>query len=272
MRPAAGKGTGGGRESSEVGIPGQHVARTEDAVARDSQLRPAWRAPRRQCPAERLRDYFGRVGASGNRLLALLNDLLDLSKLEAGRMKMDVQDCKLDEVVVEVIAEFEAMCVDKALSLGVSMPQGGLPARVDAVRIGQVVRNLLSNAIKFTPEGGRIDVSLSKGSMPSGRRNTDFEAMPAARLQVPTPGSGSRRRSWRASSTSSYRVPRPPRGGRNRTRSIDLLGDRGRTQRADSCPQQRCGRADFVVELPLLDDEADATLPWLEESTQWGHL
>ena len=131
------------------------------------------------------------------------------------------------------------------------MPQGGLPARVDAVRIGQVVRNLLSNAIKFTPRGGRIDVSLSKGSMPSGRRNTDFEAMPAAGCRFPTPGSGSRRRNWRASSTSSYRVPRPPQGGGGTGLGLSICSEIvAAPQRADSCPQQRCGRADFVVELP----------------------
>ena len=224
-------------------------------------------------PAERLRDYFGRVGTSGNRLLALLNDLLDLSKLEAGRMKMDVQDCKLDEVVIEAIAEFEAMCVDKSLSLGVSTPQGGLPARVDAVRIGQVVRNLLSNAIKFTPEGGRIDVSLSKGCMPSGRRNTDFEAMPAARLLVSDTGIGIPEAELEGIFDKFVQSSATASGAGGTGLGLSICSEivaahKGRIHARSKVE----GGADFVVELPLFADAADATAPWLDESTQWGHL
>ena len=133
----------------------------------------------------------------------LLNDLLDLSNSrwpdEDGRPGLQ----KLDGVVVEVIAEFEAMCVDKALSLGVSMPQGVAccSRRRGADRTGRAQPAFQRDQV---PPRGAASMFPVEGRMPSGRRNTPISKR--CRLPgcgFPTPGSGSRRRNWRASSTSS---------------------------------------------------------------------
>ncbi|WP_341679393.1 PAS domain S-box protein [Niveibacterium sp. SC-1] len=113
----------------------------------------------------RLRDYFARIAVGGERLLGLLNDLLDLAKLESGRMSIKPAAIDLAEVVREVLAEFEASFVAKRLHASLEMDPATPRAFADAVRIGQVLRNLLSNAIKFSPEGGAIALRLAPASL-----------------------------------------------------------------------------------------------------------
>lgn len=110
---------------------------------------------------ERLREYFTRITHSGERLLNLLNDLLDLSKLEAGHMQIDLRATDLAELVRDGLQEFAALLAAKRLNadLHVSVPITAVWA--DPMRLGQVFRNLLSNAVKFTPEGRTIQLTLA---------------------------------------------------------------------------------------------------------------
>ena len=123
---------------------------------------------------EKLRGYFHRIRVSGERLLTLLNDLLDLSKLEAGRMVLNLAPVRLEQVIVDALSEFDALFQSRRqkpvfqVEAGVPEPMG------DAARLGQVVRNLLSNASKFTPEGKGIHLSLGQATLPGGLRGVAF--------------------------------------------------------------------------------------------------
>ncbi|MBB4014747.1 PAS domain S-box protein [Niveibacterium umoris] len=110
---------------------------------------------------DRLREYFQRISSSGERLLALLNDLLDLAKLEAGRMQIDTRACDLAELVGDALQEFEAWFAAKRLQVGLDVEVRPARAWADPVRFGQVLRNLLSNATKFTAEGHAITLTVA---------------------------------------------------------------------------------------------------------------
>jgi PAS domain S-box-containing protein len=113
--------------------------------------------------ADKLKRYFSNIRDSGERLTRLLNDLLDLSKLEAGRMQMTLQQVEVPVVIDECLIEFEPLLAAKSLRFEFRRPSEPLAASIDPIRIGQVVRNLLSNAIKFSPVGGRIELTLDIG-------------------------------------------------------------------------------------------------------------
>jgi signal transduction histidine kinase len=109
---------------------------------------------------EELHDFFQNVSHCADNLLHLVNDLLDLSKLEAGRMNFDVRPTDLSEVVEVVIDEFKSLCSEQRVAICYEKPAGAIQASVDPDRIQQVIRNLLSNAVKFSPPEGTIRVRL----------------------------------------------------------------------------------------------------------------
>lgn len=111
---------------------------------------------------EKSQSYFKRIRESGERLMHLLNDLLDLSKLESGNMAMHMQPGNLRRIAEESLGEFEASMHAKKLVAQISDADQDLSLVCDTMRIGQVVRNLLSNAIKFSPEGGCITLAFAK--------------------------------------------------------------------------------------------------------------
>lgn len=121
---------------------------------------------------DRIKSYFGKIHTSGTRLLSLLNDLLDLSKLEAGRMIFDLGDCDLAHVVDAVIDEFHILISEKNLDVHVTK-DGTTSVQADRDRIMQVVSNLLDNAIKFSPKGGIIEVELRGGDQEAELSVTD---------------------------------------------------------------------------------------------------
>ncbi len=107
-------------------------------------------------PKEKLLHYFQQIYDSGTRLMSLLNDLLDISKIEAGKMRYQMEKNDLMHIIRVTVSEFETALKDKELSLKMIPPEKPIVALCDSARIGQVIRNLLSNAIKFTPEGKKI--------------------------------------------------------------------------------------------------------------------
>jgi PAS domain S-box-containing protein len=107
----------------------------------------------------KIRQYLDRIHQSGARLLTLLNDLLDLSKLEAGKMRYEFARCDLVDVVNGVVAEMTAYARENDVRIDVRH-EGPVFAWCDPVRVGQVVRNLLSNAVKFTPAGKIVRVVI----------------------------------------------------------------------------------------------------------------
>ena len=104
--------------------------------------------------------YFNRIQASGDRLLILLNDLLDLSKLEAGHMDLEIKIANLQLTLESCLNEQELQIADKNLQITTSI-KGDCLGNFDQVRMGQVITNLLSNAIKFTPDGKSISIAIT---------------------------------------------------------------------------------------------------------------
>lgn len=140
---------------------------------------------------DKLKRYFCRINESGDRLLILLNDLLDLSKLEAGRSSFDIQTHELKAVVDTARAEFSGLLQEKSLKLTVKFPfELNTTAQFDAGKMLQVMRNLLSNAIKFSPEGKVITVSINDAQLVAGRRYTDKGFRPAISIMVSDLGIG----------------------------------------------------------------------------------
>ena len=121
----------------------------------------------------KLNDYFDRIRVSGDRLLTLLNDLLDLSKLEAGKMVLDLHHHSIGRLVREAVREFEGMFQAKGVQLHIHDAVATPEIPVDTARIGQVLRNLLSNAVKFTPAGRTVEVRVLACEIPLGRRRDD---------------------------------------------------------------------------------------------------
>jgi signal transduction histidine kinase len=119
---------------------------------------------------DRVTQYLARVEQSGERLLALLNDLLDLSKLEVGKMRYEMVQADLRAVVATVVDECGPLARDRELRISVDRCTDDTRAWCDPHRIAQVVRNLLSNAIKFSPRGGHVQIVLDQASDRSGAR------------------------------------------------------------------------------------------------------
>jgi PAS domain S-box-containing protein len=141
-------------------------------------------------PPEKLRDYFHRIQVSGERLLQLINALLDLSKLEAGKMMIENSIVDLADVVREVAGELEGMFEARQLHLRFPAPACQTCVRGDAMRLAQVVRNLVSNALQFTPPGKEVSVEFAETELPAGRRADDVGTVAALRLTVADEGVG----------------------------------------------------------------------------------
>ena len=104
--------------------------------------------------AEYLRDIL----ESGQHLLSLINDVLDLSKIEAGRMELEVADFDLPSAIENALILVRERALRRSITLGHAIDERLGLIRADERKLKQVLLNLLSNALKFTPEGGRVDV------------------------------------------------------------------------------------------------------------------
>jgi two-component system cell cycle sensor histidine kinase PleC len=102
-------------------------------------------------------EYCRDIGESGRYLLDVINDILDMSKIEAGRMRITPEEVALPALIDDVLRMFEAKAREKALTLSAAIAPD-IRLTVDRRAIRQILLNLLSNAVKFTPEGGRIAV------------------------------------------------------------------------------------------------------------------
>ncbi len=108
---------------------------------------------------EKQDEYLKDIHASGQHLLSLINDILDLSKIEAGRMELEVTDFDLPSAIDNALTLVRERATRRGITLGHSVDERLGQIRGDERKVKQVLLNLLSNALKFTPEGGRIDVS-----------------------------------------------------------------------------------------------------------------
>ena len=109
--------------------------------------------------SNRQRRYLGHVISASQQIVRLINDLLDLSRLEAGRLEIHPEPCDVPVLLEETLAHFrtQTQAGQVSLTLEIASPLGKL--MVDPIRLQQVLHNLVSNAFKFTPEGGLITVT-----------------------------------------------------------------------------------------------------------------
>ena len=112
--------------------------------------------PSMQVSDEERGQFLTDILSSGKHLLNLINEVLDLSKIEAGRMELHVVPAALSEVFEVVQSTLRPLAAKKAIEFQVAPADGITPFPMDAARIKQVLVNLVGNAIKFTPEGGRV--------------------------------------------------------------------------------------------------------------------
>jgi PAS domain S-box-containing protein len=112
--------------------------------------------------AEGMRDYLGRILKSSRHLLQLINGVLDLSKVEAGRLELYPEPVELAGLIGEVLSVQSALAAQKKIRISAEIDPRAHRAVTDASRFKQILHNYLSNALKFTGEGGRVTVRLQK--------------------------------------------------------------------------------------------------------------
>jgi signal transduction histidine kinase len=110
---------------------------------------------------EKQDEYLKDIYASGQHLLSLINDILDLSKIEAGRMELEPADFDLPGAIDNALTLVRERAGRRGIALGRDVDERVGTIHADERKVKQVLLNLLSNALKFTPEGGRIDVGAA---------------------------------------------------------------------------------------------------------------
>ena len=109
----------------------------------------------------RQEEGLNRIQGAAQHLLALINDILDLAKIEAGRMPLHLDDVTLGDIVTEISQQIEPLVKKKQLTFTVEIPSRSLVLHTDRTKVKQILLNLLSNAVKFTHHGG-IWLTVSK--------------------------------------------------------------------------------------------------------------
>src|SRR5205823_15067876 len=105
---------------------------------------------------EKQQRWVGNIRTSGQKLLNLINDILDLAKIEAGKMQVRLEEFSLHDVCEGLLNMFRPMAEKKNIDLRSQIAADIPVLRQDVGKLQQILQNLLSNAIKFTPEGGRV--------------------------------------------------------------------------------------------------------------------
>ena len=124
-------------------------------------------------PPEKMRSAVVRIQRNGKHLLGLINDVLDLSKIEAGQLRLSLADYSVEEMVNGVYTSVESLAAEKKLGLRIAVPPRLPPARGDERRLTQALFNLVGNAIKFTDAGEvRIEVEAEGDSYKFSVRDT----------------------------------------------------------------------------------------------------
>lgn len=113
-----------------------------------------------QASAEKLKQYFSNIETCGTTLLNLVDQLLDLAKLESRSILLDRKLCSLRQIVDDVGRELQGLCEEKSVNVEVQPYSGALQVVVDRQRITQVIRNLLGNALGASSHGSRVEIAF----------------------------------------------------------------------------------------------------------------
>lgn len=118
---------------------------------------------------QKTQDYLNKIGGASQQLLALINDILEISRLEQGNISMEVKSFDLVDAMQTWSAPFQAQAQAGGKDFRLSIDVKNVMIKGDPARLGQIINNLVSNAIKFTKAGDRVSVTLRQ--MDEGRRN-----------------------------------------------------------------------------------------------------
>lgn len=113
---------------------------------------------------DRYADYAADIHASGLHLLDVVNDILDLSKVEAGKRQLDCESCRVDQLFAEAVRLLHDRAAARGLTLSTEIVGDAVEIRADRRSMRQVLFNLLSNAVKFTPSGGMVRLRARRDS------------------------------------------------------------------------------------------------------------
>ncbi len=118
---------------------------------------------------ERVKDCLGKITLSSRHLLGLINDVLDMSKIESGKLTLNMNQVSLREIMDSIVNIVQPQVKERQQHFDIFIQKIQTEdVHCDSVRLNQILINLLSNAIKFTPEGGRINVYLEQEDSPLG--------------------------------------------------------------------------------------------------------
>src|ERR1700733_1507905 len=136
--------------SHELRTPLNSILGFSDILARSDNI------------SEKQQRFVRNIQTSGKNLMAMINDLFDLAKIESGRMEIQIVECSLSDLIERQVNSLNPLAEKKNIDLSFEVdPQ--IPLLVqDSVKIQQILDNLLSNAIKFTPEGGRVKLRANR--------------------------------------------------------------------------------------------------------------
>jgi len=135
-------------------------------------------------------NYFKKIRIAGERLMGLLNDLLDLSELEAGKEVHKMESANIWQLINHTTSEMETIRKEKNLKITVEDPSISTKIVCDEYKIVQVIGNLLSNAMKFTLEDRHITITFNSGELQFGQRSSDKEMISALTVSVKDEGVG----------------------------------------------------------------------------------
>jgi signal transduction histidine kinase len=110
---------------------------------------------------QRLYKFMENIHVAGNHLLELINDILDLSKIEAGKMELRTDEFDLRDTIASVERVMKGFAAEARVSITASIDPAVPPVRLDEGRLKQILFNLLSNAVKFSPDGGPVTITVT---------------------------------------------------------------------------------------------------------------
>ena len=143
------------------------------------------------CSAENLNEnqkrYISNISTSGQLLLAMINDILDLAKIESGKMEIHPVEFSIAELIEELCGRIAPLADRKNIELTWSTSEDIPPLYQDMGKIQQILTNLLSNAVKFTPDGGRVRVETTPVCLPDHKQSPDYVQISVADTGIGIP-------------------------------------------------------------------------------------
>ncbi len=145
--------------------------------------------------------FLNTIRSNVERMSTLVNDLLEISRIETGRLKLEIKPVELDNVIDETLRTTRGQIEEKQQSIELSLPEGLPPIMGDKARLIQVLTNLISNAYKYTPNGGHINIKVTQqkeiqppytlsGRMPASKPDPNVPPNPAGYLVCAVQDSG----------------------------------------------------------------------------------